>query len=1359
MRTLVIQIFSSLLLLGLALQTGQCQGFVHPGGLFKMSDLERMRFQVQAGIEPWRTSFLTLSNQSGARYNYTVRGNPAWTTVSRDPCINCGAFESDANAAYFNALMWMITQDTRHADKCVQIFNAWTNLTDFRGGGTEPLNAGLFAWKMVEAAEIIQSTYPGWSASEIEAFKNMLVYPGYSSTAVPATLNNTNGTFYWRIYRGDPGRHGNQDLIAWRAMISLGVFLDNQKIYDRALNYFKGLPGRPDDIPMPTGPSPSGNQISDNQYFTAYQYLGSQGTIPNYGYNGVLQHYVWENGQNQESSRDQQHAFFGLGICAGIAEVAWNQGDPVWNSLTNRLLKGFEFMSRYNTSYVFPFPDQPEPWEPDNFIQRKDRTGRWFSKKINPYFESNFTNISRGNFAGGRPVYEQAVAHFDVRMGLADQAVWTIRGRDVAITLSGYETTGWSLDHPGWGALTFRRPPLCAGDPISGFSNNVPVFAVHKLPGTIPAENYDYFPDDGNNRVYYDLSSGNSGGEYRNNDVDIALDPQEGFYLTDLENGEWITYTVNVPATGSYHIRARYAAATDAGAIQFSFGTNNSTGELPLPATDGMTNWSTQTLATSVPLNAGIQALRVSIAGASRSFNLKSIAVIAAAVPPTVTATASNAAVFLSWTETSEAATYLVQRATSVAGPYVAIATNDSSTAFLDTGLNNGTTYHYKVLARDADGEPLAESSPVAATPADLTSQAIWTRLTAGNASGGWGVAGNWLNNTIAAGQDITANFSQLNITAASTVTLDAARTVGHLIFGDVVPSHDWFLNTGTGGALTLNVNSGAPTINVNSRTTTIGAVIAGNSGLLKTGAGTLVLTNTANSFSGNITVTQGVLRAGNALASAASRPVLGAASSAGANILTVNSGATFQLAANNQINNKQLYLNGAGSGETLGALYVDATGTQNGTRWGVGGSADPYVTLQSDAVIRVDGTINSYNDSAFLIRSVNSAGFTLTKTGNGMLTLDQSGLGFTGNGHLKVSEGAVSVIGGAITGTTQVTVDSGAQLRVRNNNALNSTSSTLTINGTLDLNNRNDQIGGFTQTIGALHGSGTITHGLFANDTATTFQINGNAVNSFFDGVITVQIGTLNLVKGGNNSTLTLGGNNSYNGTTVVNAGTLLVHGTHAGGAPYTVNSGATLGGVGEINAPVTIAPGATLSPGAGIGTLTIGGNLDLNGNALMEVDTSAVPSHDSCVVAGTITSSNTGTIQIANLGPPLAAGDTFQLFNKAVGNGATLAITPALPNGLVWTNRLALDGSVAVISTIATTPTNISYAITDGTLTLTWPESHIGWQLESQTNSPGAGIGMDWHSVADSITTNIVTFPLNPGVGSVFFRLTHHE
>jgi hypothetical protein len=584
-----------------------------------------MRFMVAAGVEPYLTSFENLRNDARASASYQVRGDPSFTSVARGG-EHGSEFESDATAAYLNALMWAITEDDGHAEKCVEIFNAWRNLTLFVPGGTPPLDAGLFAWKMVEAAEIIASTYPGWSASDQKAFRDMLVYPGYSNTAVPPSVSDTNGTFYWRIVNGDPGRHGNQDLIAWRAMLVMGVFLDNRVMFDRALRYFNGQTHRPDDLPYPSGPSPSGTQTADNDYFTTYQH-SPQSSMPDYGYNGVLEHYIWENGQNQESSRDQQHALFGLGIVAGIAEVAWNQGDAVYNALEDRILRGFEFTARYNASYTATFDDEPTPWEPtgDDFIVRTDRTGRWRSKAINPHFESDFVAVSRGDFPGKRPVFEQPLAHFQVRMGRAAiDTRWTERARDVAIAESGQEGNGFSLDHPGWGGLTFRRPPLCAGDPISGFSAGLPVFAMNVLPGTIRFVNYDHFPMRGEGRTYHDLSSGNSGGGYRTDDVDIACG-SESPVVTNVEPGEWLAYTVHVRAAGTHAIEVRYRALAPGATLRFSFDGNDVTADVAMPGTNG--DLATHTVASSVSLGAGVQSLRVIAGGAARTIDLDALTI------------------------------------------------------------------------------------------------------------------------------------------------------------------------------------------------------------------------------------------------------------------------------------------------------------------------------------------------------------------------------------------------------------------------------------------------------------------------------------------------------------------------------------------------------------------------------------------------------------------------------------------------------------------------------------------------------------------------------------------------------------
>jgi hypothetical protein len=88
---------------------------------------------------------------------------------------------------------------------------------------------------------------------------------------------------------------------------------------------------------------------------------------------------------------------------------------------------------------------------------------------------------------------------------------------------------------------------------------------------------------------------------------------------------------------------------------------------------------------------------------------------------------------------------------------------------------------------------------PFAILAAVLVSQSArgQTNGTWSNTAGGsWPTTTNWTGGTVAAGTDALANFSTLNITANATVTLDGARTVGTLRFGDATTaSHDWILN------------------------------------------------------------------------------------------------------------------------------------------------------------------------------------------------------------------------------------------------------------------------------------------------------------------------------------------------------------------------------------------------------------------------------------------------------------------------------------------------------------------------------------------------------------------------------------
>jgi len=334
-------------------------------------------------------------------------------------------------------------------------------------------------------------------------------------------------------------------------------------------------------------------------------------------------------------------------------------------------------------------------------------------------------------------------------------------------------------------------------------------------------------------------------------------------------------------------------------------------------------------------------------------------------------------------------------------------------------------------------------------------------------------------------------------------------------------------------------------------------------------------------------------------------------------------------------------------------------------------------------------------------------------------------------------------------------TVDSGSTLNLNSDLALTSGGRILNANGTVNLNGKTlatDRIAG-TGTI-RNQGGGTGLLLLGAGNATDTLGTTPSLVNG--------ASGTLGLGKSGS-GVLTITDTQIFSGGLVVSNGTVLVNnasGSGTGSGNVTV-AGGTLGGTGTISGSVNVESAGNLAPGASIGDLTINGTLTLGGTFTAEVDTGAAPNTDRSL--GTSAKNYGGTLQIQNLGAPLTASDTFQIFPAGTRSGVFGGIIPATPDnnaGLVWnTSTLTTDGTLRV-STVAvgpdTAPTNLVSSVSGGNLTLTWPSSHIGWTLQAQTNSRSVGLSNNWTAFDGGYaTTNEAVIPIEKTSPTVFFRL----
>ncbi|HEY7288071.1 MAG TPA: carbohydrate-binding protein [Vicinamibacterales bacterium] len=150
------------------------------------------------------------------------------------------------------------------------------------------------------------------------------------------------------------------------------------------------------------------------------------------------------------------------------------------------------------------------------------------------------------------------------------------------------------------------------------------------IPGTILAANFD---NGGEGVAYHDTTAGNAGGAFRSTGVDLEASSEGGFDIGWIDAGEWLNYTINVGAAGTYTAHLRVASPNGGASLHIGFnGPSNVWKVVSVPRTGGWQTWTT----VDVPVTLGQGVQQMTLLFDTPGMNIRSVTV-GGSTPPTST--------------------------------------------------------------------------------------------------------------------------------------------------------------------------------------------------------------------------------------------------------------------------------------------------------------------------------------------------------------------------------------------------------------------------------------------------------------------------------------------------------------------------------------------------------------------------------------------------------------------------------------------------------------------------------------------------------------------------------------------------
>ena len=528
-------------------------------------------------------------------------------------------------------------------------------------------------------------------------------------------------------------------------------------------------------------------------------------------------------------------------------------------------------------------------------------------------------------------------------------------------------------------------------------------------------------------------------------------------------------------------------------------------------------------------------------------------------------------------------------------------------------------------------------------------------------------------------------------------------------------------------GSGTISLGSGSLTLGDSSNFTFSGA-ITGTGSITKNQSGVLTLSG-VSTYSGATNITAGILRLNNSTTDG---------SLASTTDVNVSTGATFDL---NGVTDTVDSISGAGTVDLGGGeLAVDATtGTEiftgnfvgTGTLRKLGGhsltlsgnneftslviaggtlsvSASNNLGATSGTILL--GSILDVNGSFTNSRTIFLSGGTIDVASGSTLTQSGTIQNNTGAASLTKSNSGTLVLSGSNSYTGD-TIVNGGRLEINASERISNSSDLVINSGVLDLNNN-------TETVGGLSGSG----GTVDTGGSSGRLIVNQSENTQYLGVVS---GTGGLTKQGNGS-LTLGGTNTFSGSTLIQDGTLVLgsSGDLSSATDIAVSNGATFDMNGNSDTVDSISgDGSILLGGASLSVDQVGGFTEFSGPISESGSISKSGSHSL-----TLSGSNSFTGGVAVFDGILSVGADNNL-GAASGN-ITLAANGTLGTTGSFTTARTLQFGMAAngtIDTAASTTLTHTGSISGGA-DVTFHKSGLGtYQLAAANAGYGGNIAID--------------------------------